>query len=48
MCDFKGALDWAADPTPGGATDWSAEPTGAAGGWGADAAAGGGGTSGWD
>ncbi|KAF7322618.1 40S ribosomal protein S0 [Mycena chlorophos] len=31
-----GALDWAADPAPGGAsTDWAAEPS-AAGGWGAD------------
>jgi small subunit ribosomal protein SAe len=35
-----GALDWAAEPAPGGPTDWSAD-TGA--GWTADA-----GTSGWD
>ncbi|KAF8222952.1 40S ribosomal protein S2 [Tricholoma matsutake] len=40
------ALDWAADPAPGGPSDWSAEPTGAAGGWGADATVTG--ASGWD
>ncbi|KAJ7028531.1 40S ribosomal protein S2 [Mycena alexandri] len=35
-----GALDWAADPTPGGAsTDWAAEPAAAGGGWGAEAPA---------
>lgn len=38
-----GALDWAADPTPG-TTDWSAEPAAAASGWGADAT----GNAGWD
>ncbi|KAJ7760944.1 ribosomal protein S2, flavodoxin-like domain-containing protein [Mycena metata] len=38
-----GALDWAADPTPGGAsTDWAAEPAAAGGGWGAEAPAAGG------
>ncbi|KAJ7162163.1 40S ribosomal protein S2 [Mycena filopes] len=39
-----GALDWAADPTPGGAsTDWAAEPATTGGGWGAEAPAAGGG-----
>ncbi|KAJ6507330.1 ribosomal protein S2, flavodoxin-like domain-containing protein [Mycena vitilis] len=38
-----GALDWAADPTPGGATtDWAAEPAAAASGWDASGATGGG------
>ncbi|KAJ7782468.1 40S ribosomal protein S2 [Mycena maculata] len=43
-----GALDWAADPTPGGATsDWAAEPAAASGGgWGAEAPAASGG--GWE
>jgi len=41
-----GALDWAADPTPGGASsDWAAEPA-AASGWGAEAPAATGG--GWE
>ncbi|KAJ7624147.1 ribosomal protein S2, flavodoxin-like domain-containing protein [Mycena rosella] len=42
-----GALDWAADPTPGGVTsDWAAEPAAATGGWGAEAPAAG--TGGWE
>jgi small subunit ribosomal protein SAe len=38
-----GALDWSAEPTPGGAGDWSAD-AGGGGGWAADTNTGGG----WD